>query len=150
MDLTKIAKEIRELILKRQTELGLRFIEEDHIYFMKDGTGVERNDYPSVSKVLKKFYTEFPTEEAAYNKAKGDPYEKERLIAEWAASGDYATNMGSRVHYLLEKKVIETFGSYKEVRQPIFDCDLTQIMKGDSMVNAGTKYIKLMKERNSI
>ena len=71
--------------------------------------------------MLKKFYTEFPTEEAAYNKANGDPYEQQRLILEWAASGDYATNMGSRVHYLLEKKIIESFGSYKEVRQPIFD-----------------------------
>lgn len=150
MNLTDIAKEIRDIISKKQNELDLRFIEEDHIYFMKDIDGKVRNDFPSVSKVLKKFYTEFPTEEAAYNKAKGDPYEQQRLISEWAASGVYATNMGSRVHYLLEKKVIETFGSYKEVRQPIFDCDLTQIMKGDSMVNAGTKYIKLMKERGAV
>ena len=150
MDLNKIAKEIREIVSKRQCELALTFTEEDHIYIMKDIHGVERNDFPSVSKVLKKFYTEFPTEEAAYNKAKGDLYEQERLIAEWAASGTYATNMGSRVHYLLEKKVIEEYGSYKEVRQPIFDCDLTQIMKGDSMVNAGTKYLKLMKERGAI
>lgn len=150
MDLNKIAKEIREIVTNRQSELDLRFIEEDHIYYMKDLNGVVRNDFPSVSKVLKKFYTEFPTEEAAFNKANGDPYEQERLIAEWAASGEYATNMGSRVHYLLEKKIIETFGSYKEVRQPIFNCDLSQIMKGDSMVNAGSKYIKLMKERGAV
>jgi len=150
MNLLEIAKEIREIILNRQNKLGLTFTEEDHIYFMKDINGFERNNYPSVSKVLKKFYTEFPTEEAAYNKAKGDPYEQERLIAEWAAAGTYATNMGSRVHYLLEKIIIELYGSYKDVRQPIFDCDLSQIIKGDSMVNAGTKFLNLMKERGAI
>lgn len=150
MDLNNIAKEIREIVAKKQMELNLNFIEEDHIYYMKDLHGVVRNDFPSVSKVLKKFYTEFPTEDAALNKANGDPYEQERLIAEWAAKGEYATNMGSRVHYLLEKKIIETYGSYKEVRQPIFNCDLSQITKGDSMVNAGTKYIKLMKERGAV
>jgi hypothetical protein len=58
--------------------------------------------------------------------------------------------MGSRVHYLLEKKTIEMFGGYKEVRQPIFDCDFTQILKGDSMVHAGNKYLNLMVERGAV
>jgi hypothetical protein len=100
--------------------------------------------------VLKKFYTEFPTEEAAYNKAGGDPQKQQELIEQWAAAGDYSTNMGSRVHFILEKNVIERNGNYKEVRSPIFDCDLTQIMKGDNMISAGNKYIKLMEERGAI
>jgi hypothetical protein len=58
--------------------------------------------------------------------------------------------MGSRVHYLLEKKLIEMFGDYKEVRQPIFDCDFTQILKGDSMVVAGSNYLDLMLERGAV
>lgn len=57
MNLTEIAKEIRDLISQRQQELGLTFEEDNHIYTMNG-----RNDYPSVSKVLKKFYTEFPTD----------------------------------------------------------------------------------------
>jgi hypothetical protein len=145
MKLNKVAEEIRELITQRQTELGLTFEEENHIYTMNG-----KKDYPSVSKVLKKFYTEFPTEEAAYNKAGGDPQRQQELIEEWAAAGEYSTNMGSRVHFVLEKNVIERNGKYKEVRQPIFDCDLTQIMKGDNMIAAGNKYLKLMEERGAV
>ena len=145
MKLNKVAEEIRELISQRQQELGLTFEEENHIYTMNG-----KKDYPSVSKVLKKFYTEFPTEEAAYNKAGGDPQKQQQLIEEWAAAGEYSTNMGSRVHFVLEKNVIERNGKYKEVRQPIFDCDLSQIMKGDNMIVAGNKYIKLMEERGAV
>lgn len=145
MKLNKVAEEIRELISQRQQELGLTFEEENHIYTMNG-----KKDYPSVSKVLKKFYTEFPTEEAAYNKAGGDPQRQQELIEEWAAAGEYSTNMGSRVHFVLEKNVIERNGKYKEVRQPIFDCDLTQIMKGDNMIAAGNKYLKLMEERGAV
>jgi hypothetical protein len=117
---------------------------------MKDVDGVVKNNFPSVSKVLKKFYPEFPTEEAAQKKSKGDPIVKQQLIEEWAAAGDYSTNMGSRVHFFLEKNLIESSGNYKEVRQPIFDCDITQILKGDSMITAGSKFLKLMNERDVV
>jgi hypothetical protein len=100
--------------------------------------------------VLKKFYEEFDSETISYNKANGDPEVQQKLLAEWKAAGDYSTNMGSRVHYILEKKLIEDYGNYKEVRQPIFECDFTQILKGDSMINAGTKYLKLMNERDTV
>jgi hypothetical protein len=109
-----------------------------------------RTDYPSVSKVLKKFYTEFPTEEAAYNKAGGDPIRQQELIEEWAAAGTYSTNMGSRVHFVLESELIKRNGNYKEVRQPEFNCDLTQIMKGDNMIVAGKKYLDLMEQRGAV
>jgi len=145
MRLNDVAKEIRNIISQKQTELGLTFEEENHIYTMNGKT-----DYPSVSKVLKKFYTEFPTEEAAYNKAKGDPIKQQELIAEWAAAGDYSTNMGSRVHFVLESEVIKKHGNYKEVRQPEFNCDLTQIMKGDNMIVAGKKYLDLMEQRGAV
>jgi hypothetical protein len=150
MDLKKIASEIRDIISEKQKELELSFIEDTHTYFMKDLDGEVKTNFPSVSKVLKKFYPEFPTDEAAEKKSKGDPVVKQQLIEEWAAAGDYSTNMGSRVHYLLEKKLIEDYGNYKEVRQPIFDCDFTQILKGDSMVSAGNKYLKLMRERDTV
>lgn len=150
MKLNEIAKEIREIVANRQKELELDFYEEDHIYNMRDLDGMVRTDFPSVSKVLKKFYREFPTEEAAMKKANGNLKRQQELIEEWSAAGTYSTNMGSRVHYQLEKKVIEMNGNYKEVRQPIFECDLNQIVKSDSMVKAGMKYLKLMKERNGV
>jgi hypothetical protein len=142
MKLSNIAQEIRELIKVRQESLGLTFEEDKHIYTMNG-----RKDYPSVSKVLKKFYKAFPTEEAAYNKAGGDPEKQQQLIEEWAAAGDYSTNLGSRVHYMLEKTLIEKNGDYKEVRQPVFDCDLTQLMKSDNMIFAGKRYLELMESR---
>ena len=150
MNLQEVSKEIREILEHKRNELELTFIEEEHKYFMKDLNGELRSDFPSVSKVMKKFYEEFPTEEAANKKSKGDPVLKEQLIKEWAEAGTYSTNMGSRVHYLLEKKTVELFGKYKEVRQPIFECDFTQILKGDSMVHAGTKYLNLMMERGAV
>ena len=145
MKLSNIAQEIRELVKVRQEELGLTFEEDNHIYTMNG-----RKDYPSVSKVLKQFYTEFPTEEAAYNKAGGDPERQQQLIEEWAAAGDYSTNLGSRVHYVLEKVLIDKYGSYKEVRQPVFECDLTQLMKSDNMISAGRRYLDLMESRNVV
>jgi len=145
IELKTIAQEIRDLISQRQQELGLTFEEDNHIYTMNGKT-----DYPSVSKVLKKFYTEFPTEQAAYNKAKGDPQKQKELIEEWAAAGLYSTNMGSRVHYELEKELIERNGSYKEVRQPIFECDNVQLFKSDNMITAGNNFLNLMEQRGAV
>lgn len=150
IDLNEVAKEIRVLLDKRREELDLTFVEDTHTYYMKDETGVVRNDYPSVSKVMKYFYEEFDTEGISLKKAKGDPEVQQQLLDEWKAAGDYSTNMGSRVHYMLEKKTIEMFGDYKEVRQPIFECDFTQVLKGDSMISAGTTYLNLMVERGAV
>jgi hypothetical protein len=145
MDLKKVVKEIREIISKKQEELGLTFEEENHIYTMNG-----RTDYPSVSKVLKKFYTEFDAKNIALKVANGDPQRQQELIEEWAAAGDYSTNMGSRVHFILEKELINRNGDYKEIRQPEFKCDLTQIMKGDNMIVAGKKYLDIMEERGAV
>jgi hypothetical protein len=145
IELKTIAQEIRELVSQRQKSLGLTFEEEEHIYTMNGKT-----DYPSVSKVLKKFYTEFPTEQAAYNKAKGDPQMQQKLLEEWDAAGTYSTNLGSRVHYELEKELIERNGSYKEVRQPIFECDNVQLFKSDNMITAGKNFLNLMERRGAV
>jgi hypothetical protein len=150
MDLYQIRDEINEIIKLKQQELQLSFVEDTHTYTMADKNGELKSDWPSVSKVMKIFYEEFDTDSIAEKKAKGDPIEKERLIKEWGNAGTYSTNMGSRVHYLLEKKSVEMFGIDKEVRQPIFDVDFTQILKGDSMVTAGTRYLELMEERGGV
>lgn len=150
MELKEIAKEIRDIISKKQQELQLTFEEDSHTYTMVDQSGELKSDWPSVSKVMKLFYDEFDSDGIANKKAKGDPEEKERLLKEWADAGTYSTNMGSRVHYFLEEKSLEMFGIDKEVRQPIFDCDFTQILKGDSMIHAGTDYLELMMERGAV
>lgn len=150
MDLKIIAKEINELLEKRRQELDLTFVEEDHIYYMRDLDGVLRKTFPSVSKVLKKFYTPFDAEGKALQKCNGDPIEAALLQEEWRQAGSYATNMGSRVHFELESEVVNRNGNYKEVRQPIFECDDAQLLKSDSMIIAGKSFLDLMEERGAI
>lgn len=145
MDLKKVASDIRRIIHNRQKELGLTFEEERHIYTMKG-----KKNWPSVSKIIKKFHKEFPTEEAAYNKAGGDPVRQQELIEEWAAAGRYSTNLGSRVHFVLEDEVVKRNGNYKELRKPLFECDLTQLMKSDKMIVAGKRYIDLLEQRGVV
>mgnify|MGYP000483403938 CR=1 FL=1 len=147
-DLEKVVKEIREILESKRDEFNLTFTEEDHKYMMVNTDGEVVDTHPSVSKVTKLFYEEFDAEGIAYNKAKGNVEYMKELLKEWSDSGDYASNMGSRVHYHLEKETIDRFGGFKEVRQPIFDCDLEQITKGDSMISAGKKYLKLCESRN--
>ena len=150
MDLYKVRDEINEIIKQKQQELQLTFDEESHTYTMIDKEGKLRSDWPSVSKVMKKFYTEFDSDGIAEKKAKGDPVEKQRLLNEWSQAGTYSTNMGSRVHYFLEKKSCEMFGLDKEVREPIFEVDFEQTIKGDAMIVAGEDYLNLMQEREGV
>lgn len=150
MDLKEIAKEIREIITLKQKELSLTFIEDTHTYYMKDMKGNIVDNYPSVSKVLKCFYTEFPSHEKSLQKAKGCEIKQKEILLEWQGTADYATNMGSRVHYILEQTLVEMYGKYKEVRQPIFDCDESQITKGDNMISAGKEFIDIMHERGAV
>jgi hypothetical protein len=150
MNLKEIAKEIRDLISEKQQELCLTFEEEKHRYTMKDVNGEIKDDFPSVSKVMKVFYDEFPTEEAARNKAKGDPYVMQTLLAEWEEAGKISTNMGSRVHYELEIETLKRGNLNKQVRQPIYECDMEMIMKGDRMIKAGYKFLKLMEDRGAV
>jgi len=150
MELIKIREEILEIIDKRQKELHLTFEEEAHKYTMMDSKGKLRSDFPSVSKVIKEFYKEFDAEEKSLKKAKGDPAAQKILLAEWAASGDYATNMGSRAHYNLEIESLKLFGINKTVRQPIFVCDDEQIETSDNMIAAGIKFLNLMKDRGAL
>ena len=147
IDVNVAVKEIREILESKREEFYLTFYEEDHTYVMVNMDGEIVDNHPSVSKVTKLFYEPFDAEGIAYNKAKGDTNYMNELLKEWEGAGDYASNMGSRVHYFLEKETIDMFGGFKEVRQPIFECDLGQITKGDSMISAGKRYLKLCEKR---
>ena len=62
MDLNKVAQEIRDILSKRQKEFQLTFEEDTHKYTMLDLDGKLHSNFPSVSKVMKLFYDEFPSE----------------------------------------------------------------------------------------
>lgn len=150
MDLHNIAREIREIVENRKNELELTFFEDEHIYFMRDNDGEYRNDFPSVSKVIKKFYIPFDDVSKARQMTDGDEKKMELLLEKWKKLGSYSTNMGSRVHYILESDLIKRYGNYKEVRQPIFTCDTSQITKSNQMINAGNQFLDLMDERGAV
>lgn len=146
-ELNKIAKEIRDVISDRQKELELSFVEDTHTYYMKDLNGVVKSNYPSVSTVIKQFYTEFPELNKSWQMCNGDLIEQDELLKKWRATADYANSKGSRVHYLLETDLLAMYGSYKEVRKPIFDCDEQQVSDGNAMIDAGHDFIRSMHRR---
>lgn len=148
--LSLIAKDIRDIIDQKRNEFGISFYEDDHKYEMKDLQGVSRNDFPSVSKVLKYFYEEFPTEQAALKKSQGDYIEAERLMDEWKKMGEESASIGSRTHFYLETDTIHRSGGYKEVRQPTFTCDIFSESKSESMIRAGKKYLDLSEHRELV
>lgn len=150
MDLHLIADEIRNLLEKKREELELTFIEEDHIYHMKDVDGTIKSNFPSVSKIIKKFHKPFDAEGMALRMSKGDPEGQIQLLAEWKDAADLSTNMGSRVHFELERELIDRYGNYKEVRQPIFEINEEQKNKSDNMIIAGNQFIDLMHKRGAV
>ncbi len=150
MELKQISDEIKEIISNRQKEIQLTFVEDKHIYYMLDTEGKIRSNFPSVSKLIKKFYKPFDAEGTALRMSNGDPEAAKQLQEQWRETGNYSTNMGSRVHYILESELVERYGNYKEVRQPIFECDNSQIEKSDNMISAGKKFLDLMHERGAI
>lgn len=143
-ELNKIAKEIRDVISDRQKELELSFVEDTHTYYMKDLNGIVKSNYPSVSTVIKQFYTEFPELNKSWQMCNGDLIEQDELLKKWRATADYANSKGSRVHYLLETDLLDMYGSYKEVRKPIFECDEQQTADGNAMIDAGHNFIRSM------
>jgi len=150
MNLGDISLEIREALEERRKQLELSFIEEDHIYYMRDLNGEIKSNFPSVSKLISKFHKHFDSEGKALQMCKGDPEGAKELLAEWRLAGDLSTNMGSRVHFELETDTIGRFGGYKDVRQPIFDINEEQQRKSDAMITAGKEFLDLMLERGAV
>jgi hypothetical protein len=150
MDLRSSAEEIREILELKRQELHLRFIEEEHKYYMRDTDGIIKTTFPSVSKVIKKFYEPFDANGISRRMAGGDVEKQKELLQEWNNAAQYSANMGSRVHYELEKELICRHGGYKEVRQPIFEIDDEQTRRSDNMIYAGKKFIDLMEERGAV
>ena len=149
MNLKEIAKEINELLENKRKELDISFVEEEHIYYMRDTDGVLRKTFPSVSKVIKKFFKPFDAEGTALRMCNGDLEAAAELQEQWKQTGSYATNMGSRVHFELETEAVIRNGNYKDVRQPIFECDETQTNRSNEMIKAGSEFLSLMEQRGA-
>lgn len=151
IDLNETVKEIREIIHNKQKEIELSFVESTHTYFIRDKKGEIRSDFLSVSSVIEHFYEQFDSESKSLEKAKGDLEKQQELLEQWANSGSYATNMGSRVHYELEKEAVSRYNNYKNLREPEYTVDEEQIAKSDKMIIAGKKYLDLMiNERKAV
>jgi hypothetical protein len=150
MNLNDISLEMRDVLEEKRKQLELSFIEEDHIYYMRDLNGEIKSNFPSVSRLISKFHKHFDSEGKALQMCKGDPEATKELLAEWKLKGDLSTNMGSRVHFELEKDTVGRFGSYKDVRQPIFEINDEQQRKSDAMIGAGKQFLDLMLERGGV
>ena len=150
MNLEEEAKKINRILAAKREEISLSFIEEDHQYFMKDKFGVISSNYPSVSNVVKNYYEEFDAQKMSGIMSKGDEVKQEELLKLWKEKGEYAANMGSRVHYFLEKFLIDASNNPKEIREPFFECDDEQIKKSEKMILAGKSFVRLMQKRNAV
>jgi hypothetical protein len=150
MDLKEISEEIKTILEENRKQHRVSFVEAKHIYYMMDLEGKMRSGFPSVSKVIKNFFKPFDAQGISMKMAKGDPEVQKQLLAEWAQSGKDSVNLGSRVHYELEKYIIEQYGNYKVVREPEFVITEEQKSKSDKMIQAGKDFIKLMHDRGGV
>jgi hypothetical protein len=149
-NLEEISLEIKELLEKRRQELELTFVEEKHIYFMKDLDGKVKSNFPSVSKIIKKFHKAFDADGMALRMSNGDPEAAKTLQEQWRKAGTDSTNMGSRVHFELESELITRYDNYKDVRQPIYEISEEQKTKSDNMIYAGNKFLDVMHDRGAV
>lgn len=149
-DLELISEDIRNLLEQRRRDLELTFVEENHIYFMKDFDGKIKSNFPSVSEIIKKFYKPFDDKSVSLRMSNGDDEGARRLQEQWRQAGELAANMGSRVHYELEMESLRKFKFQKEVRSPLFTINEVQQSKSDYMIAAGKEFLDLMDKRGAV
>lgn len=149
-NLLEFAAEINEAMKARREELALTFVEEKHIYYMRNLDGDITSKYKSVSKIVKQFHPPFDSQGLSLKIARGDRERQKELLAEWKQAGTDSINLGSRVHYELEKMIVKEYGNYKEVRQPIFKINEEQKVRSDNMIKAGRDFMDKMHERGAV
>jgi len=149
-NLLEFAAEINTAMKERREELALTFVEEKHIYYMRNLDGDITSKYKSVSKIVKQFHPPFDSQGLSLKIAKGNLVRQKELLAEWKQAGTDSINLGSRVHYELEKMIVEEYGNYKEVRQPIFKINEEQKVRSDNMIKAGRDFMDKMHERGAV
>jgi len=150
MNLHEFSKDIRSVLEKKREEFSLNFIEEKHVYYMKDIDGEIKSNFPSVSTIVKKFHKKFDSEGISLRMSNNDLQKQKKILQEWKNAADYSANMGSRVHYELECELIKRYGNYKNVREPIFEINEQQKNISDRMIIAGKKFLDLIQKRGGI
>ena len=148
-NLLEIADEIKDALKDKREELALSFVEDKHIYYMRTTEGNISSKFKSVS-IVSQFHPPFDSHGLSLKLAKGDPVRQKELLAEWKQAGRDSVNLGSRVHFELEKMIVEEYGGYKEVRQPIFKIDEEQKIRSDNMIKAGRAFMDKMHERGAV
>lgn len=149
-NLKEFAAEINEALKARREELALTFVEDKHIYYMRSTEGNITSKFKSVSKIVKQFHPPFDSHGLSLKIAKGDRVRQQELLAEWKQAGTDSVNLGSRVHFELEKMIVEEYGSYKEVRKPIFKINEAQKVRSDNMISAGKDFMDKMHESGAV
>ena len=82
-ELIKIGDEIKSIISEKQKELNLSFVEDTHTYHIKTLGGEMTTKFPSVSTVIKQFYTEFPDLEKSLEMSENNIHEQDKLLKKW-------------------------------------------------------------------
>lgn len=156
IDLLKIAKLIRETLEEERNKRELTFEEDEHRYQMIDNNGDITDKYPSVSTILKEFFSEFDSygksiemceegnDKAApfMVKANYDVEEGARLLREsWEEEGRIASNFGSYTHYKLEQYIWNLYDIEKDLRRPNYNLSEKEQKIGMELTNKGVNII---------
>lgn len=150
MHLYDIALEMRDILDERRDKIELEFFETDHIYYMLDVNGEKRNDFLSVSGIIKKYAPEFDRDYWLDYKSMGDSIKRQQLSDKWDYERDYSAWKGSRVHFELEKELVRRYSSYKEVREPEFEIVGNILEESNVMIGGGINYLDLMEQRGAV
>lgn len=141
-ELLEIADDIRNELEKERVNRQLSFVEETHKYGIYDPINESIiHDMPSVSTLLKNWYTPFDAESKALSKSKGDEEEAKKLIESWQKMGTDASSMGSYAHYKLEQYVWNLYDIDIETRKPFYDMDDEGMSLAQEMLNNGINLI---------
>ena len=107
-------------------------------------------DMPSVTTVLKDFYTPFDKYQKSMDMTDGNQEEANKLIEKWEALGESASSKGSYAHYKLEQYVWSLFDIDKDVRKPEYNLNDEDFELAQEMVQNGVAQIHKIVERGFV
>lgn len=141
-ELLEIAKDIRKTLDDVRREKKLSFVEETHTYGIYDPVN-ERitTNLPSVSGLLKNWYTPFDALEKSLQKTNQDEKEAEKLRNKWSAKGDMSSSVGSYAHFKLEQYVWNLFDIDMNPRKPQYNLTPSDLLEAQKMLKVGVNLV---------
>lgn len=141
-ELLEIAKDIRDTLNDVRKKRKLTFKEEEHEYSIFDPSKNKIiSDLPSVSTLLKKWYTPFDEVSKSIEMMCGDTELAKDLRDKWNLKGKTASEIGSYVHYKLEQYVWSIFDIDKNLRKPEYDLNEESFLEAIKMLNKGINQV---------